>query len=71
VPVTLVIDSLRLQDQWETLEIVGLNGKLHTVQNIRNQSRVLVSVSRLGKGMHIAVLRKKDGKAVYLKFIKI
>ncbi len=73
-PVTnlLTIDSLKISDRWETLEITSLNGSQKVlVENIINKTRVTVSVGNLASGLYIAILRRKSGVPVYLKFIKI
>jgi hypothetical protein len=72
-PVTssLVIDTLALSDQWQTLEIRNVEGVQAFVQNIQNQTKVVVWTEQLSQGIYVAVLRSKKGEAVYLKFIKM
>jgi photosystem II stability/assembly factor-like uncharacterized protein len=69
---TLIIDSLRLSDRWQQLEITGVDGKqtfLH--MDINNCTRVEVAAGALRPGMYVAILRNPSGLAVYLKFIKL
>lgn len=68
----LIIDSLKISDLWETLDITNLSGtnKLIT-QNISNTTRVTIALDRLANGMYVAVLRRKTGSPVYLKFVKM
>jgi hypothetical protein len=67
----LTIDTLKLSDQWETIEIMDMNGKQVLTQNIQYQTKVIVRTENLSQGMFIAVLRQKNGKGAYLKFIKM
>ncbi len=73
-PVTniLYIDSLRLSDKWQTLEVTGIDGRpVLSIKNIVNRTMVFVNVIHLPAGMYIAVLRRNNGAAAYLKFIKL
>jgi photosystem II stability/assembly factor-like uncharacterized protein len=66
------IDKLKLSDKWETLDVVGFDGKLRLItKNIRNQTQVTVDASRLSKGAFAVILRRKNGEAVYFKIIKM
>ncbi len=68
---TLTIDTLKLSERWETLEIISVDGKQKLITyNIKNQSRITISVARLSNGLYVAVLRRKNGVPVYLKFLK-
>ena len=67
----LTIDTLKISDQWQTIEVIDMNGKQVLLQNIHYQSRVTVRTEGLSQGMYIAVLRRKNGKGVYLKFLKM
>jgi hypothetical protein len=72
-PVTtvLMIDSLKLSDQWVILEITDNRGNKVLTQNISNQTKVTVPVAQLQKGLYIAVLRKRNGNLVSFKFLKM
>jgi hypothetical protein len=65
------LDTLKLSDKWDVLDIISIDGKNISSYEIRNQSRLTVNVSKLNAGLYIAILRRKTGKHVYLKFIKI
>jgi photosystem II stability/assembly factor-like uncharacterized protein len=67
----LTIDTLKLSDQWETIEIIDMNGQRALLQNIQYQTRVTVRTENLSQGMFTAVLRRKNGQAVYLKLVKM
>ncbi|OQP57205.1 hypothetical protein A3860_11640 [Niastella vici] len=71
VTTSLTIDTLSLSDQWQTLEIRNVEGVQTFVQNIQNQTKIVVWAAQLSKGIYVAVLRKKNGEAVYLKFVKM
>jgi len=69
---TLIIDSLNLSDQWQTLDIMMIDGKRTIItKNINNQSTINIPLDRLSRGYYIAILRSKIGKVKYLKFIKL
>ena len=68
----LFIDSLNLADKWQSLDLFSNDGKkLITTLNITGRRSVTLDVSRLPAGQLIAVLRRKSGAPVYLKFIKL
>ncbi len=71
VNTVLFIDSLKLSDKWQTLEIKSIDGKsVVPVISIANRTTTSVNVGRLPGCLYIAVLRKKNGIPAYLKFIK-
>ncbi len=66
-----IIDTLRLAEKWETLEIVSMDGRHRYLnKSVRNQQRVSVSIGHLPGGVYIVVLRRKSGLPVYLKVVK-
>jgi photosystem II stability/assembly factor-like uncharacterized protein len=68
----LHIDSLKLIDQWETLEIIGTDGGQRiTVLKIGNQTGVNIPVETLAKGMYAVILRSRSGNRIYFRFIKM
>lgn len=73
-PVTskLFIDSLRLADKWQTLEIFDLHGKrvVYPV-NIMNHVSKQIDIMHLPAGLYIALIRKKNGVTAFYKFIKL
>ena len=71
VNTVLIIDSLKLSDKWQTLEIKSMDGKSVIPNiNIVNRTTTFVNVQRLPGGLYIAVLRRKNGSPAYLKFIR-
>jgi hypothetical protein len=66
----LTLDSLKLLDKWQILEIKAINGKQLLQKNISNKTSVQLNLSFLSSGMYVAILRRKDGSNTYLKFIK-
>ena len=71
VSILFIIDSLKLSDQWQTLEITGMDGR-RTIfsEKINGRTRVIVNVEKLAAGYYVAILTKKQGLKVYLPFIK-
>lgn len=69
---SFVIDTLRLTDKWETLEIFDTQGK-KKLSNfmIRNKTRVNVSVEYLSNGLYVAILKRKSGPPAVFKFLKL
>jgi hypothetical protein len=66
------IDRLRLSDQWETMEIISADGRQRVIsRNISNQAMVNVYVHNLRNGFYVAILRRRNGEAVYIKFVKL
>jgi hypothetical protein len=71
VNTSFVIDSLKLFDQWQTLEITSIDGRQKIFfKKITGQTTVLVNVEKLAAGYYLAILTKKQGLKVYLTFIK-
>jgi len=69
---SLIIDSLRIQDQWKQLDITSMDGRQTFMHlTISNLTLIEIPVSGLSAGMYIAVLRNRKGLAVYLKFVKL
>lgn len=69
--ITIRLDSLRLQQQWETLKIISVQGReVLPVKNIAGQGTVTVDVATLAKGTYFAVLSRKNGEFTSLKFVK-
>jgi photosystem II stability/assembly factor-like uncharacterized protein len=67
----LVIDSLKLSDGWQTLDIDQIDGKKFlNNKNIKGQFRVQINVESLASGVYLATLRNKLGLVAYWKFIK-
>ncbi len=68
---SLTIDSLKLSDKWESLEIVNLSGLRVLVKDIKGLTKVTVQFNNLGPGMYIAILRRSEGEPVFLRFVKL
>ena len=67
----MIIDSLKLSDQWETVDITGINGIRHIIiQNISGQTKARINVEMLQRGVYIATIRNKRGQSNHFKFIK-
>ena len=71
VSAVLYIDSLKLSDQWQTLDITSINGTEKILsQYIYGLTKATVNVSAIPAGYYFAILRRKKGVQVYLKFMK-
>lgn len=69
--VSFTIDSLKLSDKWESLEIYRSDGKQVVAgYNIRNQTTVTLSIAGFSNGAYIVMLRRKEKQAVVMKFVK-
>lgn len=71
-PVTddFIIDTLSLSDHWEELYIINFQGKTVAIKNIRGQTTIVVNVDAMPRGMYVAILRKRSGETVQLKFLR-
>ena len=68
----LTIDNLANADEWSTLQIVNIDGtKIILSQNIYGLSKVSLNVTALQSGTYIIILRGKQGKVAYLRFVKM
>jgi hypothetical protein len=68
---TLFLDSLKLTDKWKILDIVSLEtGQTIMSFSVVNQTKLLLRLDSLSSGSYLAVLRKKDGSFISIKFIK-
>jgi large repetitive protein len=74
-PVTngiLTIDSLKLSDNWETLEIINSNtGQRQQIQQVTGQTSLRIFVSGLSSGVYVAVLRSRSRPPIHFKFMKM
>ncbi|MCG2616963.1 FG-GAP-like repeat-containing protein [Terrimonas sp. NA20] len=67
----LRIDTLKLADRWESLQIVSADGKpVLQWRTIVNQMSVSIDVSQFPAGLYFVIMKKKPEKTVYLKFVK-
>ena len=68
----LYIDSLKLSDKWQTLDIIDIDGKkIITNVNIANITNITLSITKLNQGVYFAILTQKNGTKSYFSFIKI
>ena len=68
----LIIDDLAPTEDFSDLLIVGMDGRIESGPiPISNQTRIKLNISTLTKGFHIAILHRKSGSSVYLKFLKL
>ena len=66
-----LIDSIRISQKWETLEITDVTGRHVLTFNIKNQSSVSLDVSMLKPGTYFAQLKKIDGVYYTVEFVKL
>jgi hypothetical protein len=66
-----MIDSLKLSDRWETVELVSIDGR-HKMRliTVAGQQKISLDLSFLPAGYYLAILNRKKGTPVYLKFMK-
>ncbi len=68
----ITLDSIKLSEEWQTLEIVNTNGEhIVTTLNINNRTSISVDIKAFIKGTYFVILRRKDGKFTVLRFVKI
>jgi hypothetical protein len=67
----LNIDSIRINQRWETLDITDVTGRVVLTFNIKNQSSVSLNVSMLKPGTYFAQLKKIDGVYYTVEFVKL
>ena len=69
---TFTIDSLKLPNQWETLQILDADGRKALADiNIRNQEKVTIDVKYLKSGLYFAWLKRKNGPPAVVRFLKL
>lgn len=66
----LIIDSLRLADQWETLRLLSSNGVYIQQTGISGRTRVELPVAHLSAGTYIVILESRKKKRTWLLFVK-
>jgi hypothetical protein len=68
---TVTIDSLKIFDKWETIELLSVDGR-QTISQEKVQGRISVTmkIDQLSAGMYIVILRRQSKNPVYLKFVK-
>jgi len=69
---TLIIDSLKLSDNWQTADIYSIDGKKKRIPvSLSGRKDVMVDISSFSPGTYIIVLSGKKRKSLFLKFIKL
>ncbi len=68
----ITMDSIRLSQKWETLEIVNPMGTMVLpFFDVKNKATITINVSKLSSGVYFAILRKKDKTYYVLNFLKM
>jgi hypothetical protein len=67
----LNIDSIRLAQKWQTLDIIDVEGKVLLTFNIKNQTSVSLDISMLKAGTYFAQLKKIDGTYYTVEFVRL
>ena len=67
----LNIDSIRLAQKWQTLDIIDVEGKVLLTFNIKNQTSVSLDISMLKAGAYFAQLKKIDGTYYTVEFVRL
>ncbi|MFT3979749.1 MAG: right-handed parallel beta-helix repeat-containing protein [Ferruginibacter sp.] len=67
----LIIDKLSPADEWEQVQLISANGSSMLLYKITGLKKVSLDISNLTKGEYMAVLKRKKGQPVTLKFLKL
>jgi hypothetical protein len=67
----LNVDSLKLSDNWQLLEIFAINGQRQMAISLSGLTGKTIDVSFLPPGIFLAILRKKNNQVAYYKFVKL
>ncbi len=68
----LTIDSLNINDNWVTLDIISAEaGSKVARYNISNKTTITLHLENIASGVYLAVFIRRDGILYYKKFIKI
>lgn len=68
----LIMDQIKLTDNWTTLEIRDIYGHIQLPAiNVTGQSSVTVNISKLGNGMYLAVLKDIGNRNLAVRFVKM
>lgn len=68
----LHIDSLKISDKWQSVEITATDGKTHLLSySIKGVSRISLNISTLPKGMYLVIFRNQYGRVAYQKLVKL
>lgn len=67
----LVINHLQATDQWQTAEIISVEGvSMMAPISLRNQTSVSIPIQAISLGTYILVLKNRTGLVYYFNFIK-
>jgi hypothetical protein len=68
----LVLDKLQLSDNWETLDILNIDGTaVQQAIPVKGKTKVTVPLGSLQPGMYYAVLHRKTGTKATIRFMKM
>lgn len=68
----IVFDSLKISDNWQSLQIINISGKqIGKTVNIINHTKVIFNTEALKPGYYVAVLKRRSGRDVYYKLLKL
>lgn len=68
---TLTIDSMATSDQWKTVDVWQLNGKMVHTQSVSNQIKISIPAKNWAPGIYVFVLRNSRGTTARFKFVKL
>jgi hypothetical protein len=68
---SFTLDSLKLSDQWETVDIADSEGRIKLSINIENRTSITIDTSYLPSGIYMAILRSRNGKVATTRFMKL
>lgn len=69
---SLILDSLKLADNWQTFEVTTINGAQKILfSNISNRTSASINIETLPPGLYIGIMRRETGSVEYFKFIKL
>ncbi len=68
----LTIDKMDVTDRWEKLFIMSLDGSQELgTYDVSGRTKISVNVAQLQGGVYLAVIKRKKGKPVTIRFMKI
>ena len=68
----ITLDSIKLSQNWETLDIMNMEGQpIFPRLDIKNKTTVSLDVSGLRKGTYFVLLRRTDNEFTTIQFIKL
>jgi len=64
------IDGLKLEDRWETVRILGADGKEVQMISLKNKTFIEPRLINLQNGVYYALIQRRDGRPVLIRFVK-